>query len=61
MFAFGYLGAKHRDSGVILASIISQGICLLWFVYVTYLLADATGNQADLYLQMYQVRPCALS
>ena len=48
MFAFGYLGAKHRDSGVILASIISQGICLLWFVYVTYLLADEYFNKGVL-------------
>ena len=48
MFAFGYLGAKHRDSGVILASIISQGICLLWFVYVTYLLADEYFNKGAL-------------
>ena len=48
VFAFGYLGAKHRDSGVILASVISQGICLLWFLYCSYLLADQWLNKEPL-------------
>ena len=48
VMGFGFLGAKHRDSSVLFAYILSAGFCFLYFCLVAYLLTDELINKDPL-------------
>ena len=48
VMGFGFLGAKHRDTSVLFAYILSAGFCFLFFCQVVYQLTDELINKEAL-------------